>query len=158
MATRKADVTYQFRFKTTYLELGPFRALFLYNDFTIDSVNDADLLLQPVLHRHARGGQHLKRLGDWACVPAHEHRPALDRQTTRPTSAPAAVTNLSTAARPLPARATTLLRRPGLDLRPGRPAPFNEAHLVPLPTSGRAWTASAATTPTRSPFKSRSTS
>jgi len=40
----RADVTYQFRFKTTYADSDLFGPSFLFNDFTIDSVNDADLL------------------------------------------------------------------------------------------------------------------
>ena len=72
------DVTYQFRFKTTYADSDLFGPSFLFNDFTIDSVNDATCAA-PVLHRPARGGQHLQaaRLGHG---PAHQHRSALDPQ------------------------------------------------------------------------------
>jgi uncharacterized protein DUF4331 len=42
----KADVTYQFRFKTTYSNSDLFGASYLFNDFTIDGVTDKDLLVK----------------------------------------------------------------------------------------------------------------
>ena len=42
----KADLTYQFRFKTSIGESDLFGPSFLYNDFTIDSPTDPDLLLR----------------------------------------------------------------------------------------------------------------
>jgi hypothetical protein len=42
----KADLTYQFRFKTTIGDSDAFGPSFLYNDFTIDSPTDPDLLMR----------------------------------------------------------------------------------------------------------------
>ena len=42
----RADVTYQFRFQTTYVDSDLFGPSFLFNDFVLESINDADLLVR----------------------------------------------------------------------------------------------------------------
>ena len=42
----RADVTYQFRFKTTYVDSNLFGPSFLFNDFVLESISDEDLLVR----------------------------------------------------------------------------------------------------------------
>ena len=94
------------------------------------------------LQRHARRAA-IDELGDEPADPAGEHRPALDaelrgarprRQSRR---SPTAIKVFAGQ------RDDAVLRRPRLDLRPGRPAPVQRAPRHPARHRAPAWTASA---------------
>ena len=125
---------------------------FLYNDGPITSLTDAEPARQPDLRRRAerRDGSRTdiptppanigpRSTPDYAALAARRRQDARQRDQglRRPARRP-------------------VLRRPRLDLRPGRPAPVQRAPRDPAPGRGRASTASAASTPTRSPSRSRS--
>ena len=100
----RADVTYQFRFKTTYVDSDLFGPSFLFNDFVLESINDADLLVRQTYTVRRVVGDTSTLLGSgWSRQPTSVRaRP----RATRPTSAPAAGSTCRTGARPSPARAT----------------------------------------------------
>ena len=89
--------------------------------------------------------------------PAGQHRPALDAGLRGPRRVRGQDARQRHEALRRPAR-RRVLRRPRLDLRPGRAPPVQRPPRHPAPDRRRASTASAGSTPTRSPSRSRSDS
>jgi Domain of unknown function (DUF4331) len=130
----RPDVTYQFRFKTTYADSDLFGPSFLFNDFTIDSVSDADLLQRQTytVRRVVKGTSTLLGSG---VVPA---------TNIGPRSTPGYETNIGSGGRINLSNGGKAFAGPrddpffvdlGSIFDLGGLRPFNGAHLAPLPAA-----------------------